>query len=66
MTLHSVVLGLAALTALALHGGQGSGVAGREGRRARCGPGRHREAPPAGHRRDVVARPCCADGFVDR
>ena len=28
----------------------------------RCGPGRHREAPPAGHRRYVVARSCCADG----
>ena len=32
----------------------------------RCGPGCHREAPPAGHRRHVVARSCCADGVLER
>jgi hypothetical protein len=30
------------------------------------GPGCHRQAPPAGHRRDVVARSCCSVESVDR
>ena len=46
--------------------GSGTGRVGWKRQGPRCGPGRHREAPPAGHRRDVVARSCCADGFLDR
>ena len=62
MTQRSVVVALFGFTVLTSHVLQGPAAsAGAKTRGPRCGPGRHREVPPAGHCRHVVARSCCAE-----